>query len=115
MIGTRVASSLILGGYRGYLDVVWLGADLRPMVHAAMEAYHGAGIGRTLVVASGRGTVPACVAMKRRCGEVRVVHSFPLTRWFLSVLVCSLERLRLGGAFKSRLSEDDVKLLVIYT
>ena len=38
MIGTRVASSLILGGYRGYLDVVWLGADLRPMVHAAMEA-----------------------------------------------------------------------------
>lgn len=55
----------IFGGARGFLDAVWLGADLRPMAAAALEGYHGAGIGRTLVVASGRGTVPACCAMKR--------------------------------------------------
>ena len=62
----------------GYMDVVWLGADLRPMVSAALEAYHGAGVGRTIVVASGRGTVPACCAMRRRCGDavfaVQVQH-----------------------------------------
>ena len=43
----------------GYLDETWLGADLRPLVAAAREHYRGARLGRTLVVASGRGAVPA--------------------------------------------------------
>ena len=53
----------------GHLDETWLGADLRPLVAAAMEHHRDARLGRTLVVASGRGAVPACVAMKRRCGD----------------------------------------------
>ena len=53
-------------GYHGVCDRVWLGVELAPMVSAVNEAYR-VNRTRTLVVASGRGTVPSIVAMKRRC------------------------------------------------
>ena len=53
-------------GYHGVCDRVWLGVELAPMVKAVNEAYR-VNRTRTLVVASGRGTVPSIVAMKRRC------------------------------------------------
>jgi len=58
----------------GVGDRVWLGADLAPMTRGAMEAYRRDRT-RTLVVSSGRSTVPASAALRRRCGHaVFTVH-----------------------------------------
>ena len=58
----------------GVGDRVWLGADLAPMTRQAMEAYSRDRT-RTLVVSSGRSTVPASAALRRRCGPaVFTVH-----------------------------------------
>ena len=58
----------LAGGPSALGDVIFLGADLRGVARRALAA-RAEGLGRTLVLASGRGTVPACAALKRRCGS----------------------------------------------